>query len=482
MRYLISFVSVCLFYACAAGGGPLPPALPLVPVPMPPQDVDARPSPEPVLLSGATILTAAGKRYARGYVFMRNGLIAAVGEGTAPKSIEAQVPPQRRFDVQGKFITPGIIDTHSHIGVYPIPEVSAHADGNESTGPVTAEVWAEHAFWPQDPSIPRVVSGGVTTIQVLPGSANLIGGRSFVAKLRTGSDITSAREMRFAGAPQGLKMACGENPKRVYGAKGGPKTRMGNAAAFRAQFQKAWNARRAQETYERDLAYWQSSTKDKGEDPPTPPERDFSMETLMGVLKGDILVHVHCYRADDLQVMLDLAEEFQFKIRSFHHALEAYKIAPRLAQNDVAVSTWSDWWGFKMEAFDGIPQNAALLSVAGVRTIIHSDSAIELQYLNHEAAKARSAGLAMGLDISEDMALRWVTANPAWALGIDDRVGTLEVNKMADVVVWNGHPFSVYTLAEKVFIDGRLEFDRERGRRPTDFELGQAQSAQLEAP
>ncbi|HEY8379054.1 MAG TPA: amidohydrolase family protein, partial [Nannocystis sp.] len=272
-------------------------------------------------------------------------------------------------------------------------------------------------------------------------------------------------------------------PKRVYGDKSGPKTRMGNVAGYRDAFQKAKEYEQKWSKYYKDRAKWEAE-KDKpqpakpGEEPgkppdePEPPARDFGLETLALVLRGEILVHNHCYRADEMSIMLDLAAEYGFKIRSFHHAVEAYKIADRLAEAGTAASVWADWWGFKVEAFDGILENAALLHAAGARPIIHSDSPIGIQRLNQEAAKAWRAGLRMGLDISEDDVIRWITANPAWALGIDDQVGTLEPGKRADLVVWSGSPFSVYTRAEQVYIDGEPVFVRGSLEPGTDFELG----------
>ncbi len=406
----------------------------------------------PVLVKNATIMTAAGQQIANGSILFRDGRIVAVG-ATVVAPAEAVV-----VDGTGKFVTPGIIDDHSHLGVYAAPGTDAESDGNEATNPVTAEVWAEHSFWPQDPQIPLAIAGGITTIQALPGSANLIGGRSAVLKLIPARTV---QEMKFPGAPYGLKMACGENPKRVYRNRG-PSTRMGNMAGYRAAFIQA-------EGYREKWDKWNKTHQGD------PPARDLRLESLAEVLRGHMLVQNHCYRADEMAQMLDLGHEFGFKIRSFHHAVESYKIADLLAREGTAVSVWADWWGFKEEAMDGIHENAALNQAAGVRVIIHSDDPSGIQRLNQEAAKAMYAGQRAGIPITEDQALRWVTANPAWALGIDSIVGTLEPGKMADVVVWSADPFSVYAKALQVYNDGWLVFDRnDPAHQPrTDFELGQ---------
>ena len=434
-----------------------------------PQTADPKPfsmDSKPLLIKGARVWTANGKIYPKAFLLLEKGLIKKISEEEIKVSPETFI-----IEGEGVVVTPGIIDVHSHMGVYSHPFLQAHFDGNEATRPVTADVWAEHGFWPQDPSLWRALAGGVTTIQVLPGSANLIGGRSFTAKL---IPKLSAREMRFPGVPQGLKMACGENPKRVYKDKG-PSTRMGVIAGFRAAFQKAVEYQRkwAEKGFFDEKGQWKPKNKGK----PEIPERDFVSETLSEVLKGNILVHVHCYRADDLSAMLDLAKEFRFKIRSFQHGLEAYKIRRRLSKEEVAVASWADWWGFKAEAFDGIPQGLALLEDAGVRAIVHSDSAIDVQYLNVEAGKAMVAGRKLGLNITEDQALRWITKNPAWSLGIEDKVGSIEEGKMADLVIWDGHPFSIYTKTRFVIINGKIVFDRQKkvGIK-SDFEVGQNNS------
>jgi imidazolonepropionase-like amidohydrolase len=405
----------------------------------------------PVLIRNATILTAAGPELTNASILLADGKVVAVGRDTAP-------PPQATVvDGTGKFVTPGLIDTHSHIGVYAAPGTRSLSDGNESTDPVTAQVWAEHSFWPQDPQIPLAVAGGVTVIQALPGSANLIGGRSVTLRLIPARTV---QEMKYPGAPYGLKMACGENPKSVY-AEDGPATRMANVAGYRAAFAKA-------EKYRREWDRYLAKRDDKQ------PDRDLKLETLVEVLRGRILVQNHCYRADEMAQMMDLGREFGFRIRSFHHAVEAYKIADLLARDSVASSVWADWWGFKMESLDGIPQNAALLQQAGARAIIHSDSPDGIQRLNQEAAKAMFAGRNAGLDVTREQAIRWITANPAWALGIDSTTGTLEPGKAADVVIWSGDPFSVYSKAERVYNAGWLVFDRSDPKRQylTDFNLG----------
>jgi imidazolonepropionase-like amidohydrolase len=266
--------------------------------------------------------------------------------------------------------------------------------------------------------------------------------------------------MKFPDAPYGLKMACGENPKRVYQSRG-PATGMGNVAGFRAAWIQA-------EQYRRKWDKWNEEKKDD------PPARDLGMETLAEVLRGNILVHNHCYRADEMAQMIDIAREFGYKIRSFHHAVEAYKVADLMATNDISGSLWADWGGFKMEALDGVLGNLALVHSAGARAIVHSDDPSGSQRLNQEAAKALAAGRLLGITLSEEDVIKWLTINPAWALGLDDRIGSLEPGKNADVVLWSANPFSVYARAEKVWVDGALLYDRLDPKQQwrTDFELG----------
>ena len=404
----------------------------------------------PVLLQRATVLTGNGLRLDAADVLMRDGRIVAVGNGLEAGSDAVRV------DATGKWITPGIIDIHSHLGVYPSPGMSAHSDGNEATAPVTANVWAEHSVWPQDPGFHAALAGGVTALQILPGSANLIGGRGVTLK---NVSATTYQGMKFPGAPWGLKMACGENPKRVYGQRGGPSTRMGNVAGYRAAFA--------------DAADYMKKRKAGGKDAEA--KRDLKLDTLAGAINGDIRVNIHCYRADEMAIMLDLAKEFGFKIAAFHHGVEAYKIADRLAAEGVCGALWADWWGFKMESFDGIQENIALVDrVPGGCAIVHSDSEEGIQRLNQEAAKVIANAKRIGIDIAPEHAIQWLTANPAKAMGILDQTGTLEAGKMADVVLWNGTPFSSYAQAEQVYVDGARLYDRrDPARQPkSDFLLG----------
>jgi imidazolonepropionase-like amidohydrolase len=413
-----------------------------------------RPFPSrPTVIRNVTILTAAGPTIRGGSILLRDGKIAEVGS-TVSAPADALV-----IDGSGKFVTPGIIDTHSHIGAGGVPGDNGTQtnDINEATAPVTAHVWVEHSVWPQDAQFPRTLAGGVTTIQVLPGSANLIGGRSAVLKVVPSRTVQG---MKFPGAKYGLKMACGENPKRVYSQRG-PSTRMGNVAGYRAAWIQA-------EAYRRRWDKWNATHTGDA------PTRDLGLETLAEVLRGNILVQHHCYRADEMAQVMDVAKEFGYKVRSFHHGVEAYKIADLLARDSIGASVWADWGGFKMEAADGIRGNMAILNRAGVRTIMHSDDGSGEQRLNQEAAKAMAEGNRIGVPVTEEDAVKWMTIHPAWALGIDDRTGSIQTGKNADVVLWSGNPFSVYSRAEKVWVDGAMLFDRldpsQQWR--TDFELG----------
>ncbi len=449
LRPAIALVALLGLVACATTGGnteaeadgPAPFASTYAP----------RPS-TPTLIRNATVFDGNGAELANADVLMRDGHIAAVGPNLSAD--DATV-----IDATGRFVTPGIIDAHSHLGVYPAPSINATSDGNELTQPNTAEVWAEHSVWPQDPGFLRAVAGGITTLHVLPGSGNLFGGRGVT--LRPVLGATTVQEMKFPDAPQSLKMACGENPARVYGSRNSsPATGMGNVAGYRQAFANA--ARYARNVHNAE------------EGDGTAPDRDLEMETLAGVLNGDIILQWHCYRADEMANAIQVAHEFDFEIAAFHHAVEAYKIADMLREEGICAAMWADWWGFKLEAYDGIRENIAFVDADGGCAIVHSDSEVGIQRLNQEAAKAMSDGRRAGLEISRAEAWTWVSRNPARALHIDDETGTLENGRRADVVIWSADPLSSYAVAESVFIDGALIYERGAERDPpSDFELGQ---------
>lgn len=456
---LTTLASALALTACASTGGSAEPASASATTDKSGKTLAATPAGEPVFAStykpfpgvatairGATVYDGRGGKIENGVVFMSGGKITAVGGPDTPIPADIAV-----FDGTGKFVTPGIIDIHSHLGDYPSPGVDAHSDGNEATSPTTPEVWAEHSVWPQDPGFSRALAnGGITALQILPGSANLMGGRSVTLK---NVPSRTMQGMKFPGAPYSMKMACGENPKRVYGGRGQmPSTRMGNIAVNR----ETWLA-----------------AIDYANDPKA--KRDLAKETLVGVLKGEILIQNHCYRADEMALVLDMAKEMGYKVAAFHHAVEAYKIGDLLKENDVCSAIWADWYGFKMESYDGILENAAFLQREGACVVIHSDDQNDIQRLNQEARKAQKAGLRLGFNIPDATVIQWITYNAAKAMGIADKTGSLETGKMADVVLWNGDPLSVYSRPEKVWIDGALMFDamNPKTRPVSDFELGQ---------
>jgi imidazolonepropionase-like amidohydrolase len=407
---------------------------------------------QPVLLKSANIYDGLGGEFINYDLLLSDGKIIEINKSIDPN--DALI-----IDASDKWITPGIIDIHSHMGVYSAPGVSTSSDGNEATSPVTAEVWAEHSLWTQDPQFALALKGGVTAFHVFPGSANLFGGRGATFKNISKNTI---QDMKFPGAPHSLKMACGENPKRVYGnRRQAPSTRMGNMAGYRS----AWI----------DAVEYTDGMNEDNID--RRPKRDLAMDTLMGVLNDEILIQNHCYRAEEMAMMIELSREFNYKITAFHHAVEAYKIADLLADEGICAAMWADWWGFKHEAYDMVQANIAIIDQARNGTgcaIVHSDDAVGIQHLNQEAAKAMAAGNRAGFDISKAHAMRWITSNPAKAAGILNKTGSIEIDKDADVVLWTGNPFSVYSRAEKVFIDGALVFDMHNTKiQPiTDFDLG----------
>ncbi len=410
------------------------------------------------LFTNATVLTGTGERFDNSDVLIVDGKIKQIGADLSADNVMT-------IDVQGKWITPGIIDVHSHLGVYPSPSVESHADGNEMTEPNTSEVWAEHSVWPQDPGFQAARAGGITSLQILPGSANLFGGRGVTLK---NVPSHTMQGMKFADAPYGLKMACGENPKRVYGKrKQQPSTRMGNVAGYRSAWATATEYKRAWNKYNNEY--------DAGKNP-QPPARDLELDTLKGVLDGDILIHNHCYKAEEMAVMMDIGKEFGYHSGTFHHGVEAYKIADKLAENQNCVAMWPDWWGFKMEAYDMVEENVAIVdAVKNSCAIVHSDSNTTIQRLNQEAGKVLFRANDNGFNLKAEDAIKWITFNAAKSLGIEDKTGSLAAGKNADVVLWSANPFSVYTQAEQVFVDGAKVYDRfdEKYQAKSDFLLGQ---------
>ena len=404
-----------------------------------------RPAP-PYLIRNATILDGLGGEMPGADLFMADGRIIAFGPGIEAPG-DAVV-----IDGSGRTLTPGIIDVHTHYGTATLPYAIGspdHWDVNEASDPITPEIRIETAFNPQDPAMFNALSGGVTTFQILPGSRNAIGGLGAVMKNVPGR---TPQSMKFPGAAYGLKMACGENPK-AYGSEGdAPYSRMGVVSLQRQA--------------------WQDAV-DYAADPDAP--RDLGLDVLAAALDGKVKVHIHCYRADDMSIMMDMANEFGFEIAAFHHAVEAYKIPDQLSGQGICSAVWSDWWGWKLEALDGIPENAAYLQASDACIVMHSDVPALGGRLNIEVAKAVSAGRDAGIDIPLAEALAWITSEPARLLGIDDQTGSIAVGRNADLVLWSGDPFSVYSRADLVFIDGALIYDRaDPARQPRgDFMTGQ---------
>jgi len=373
------------------------------------------------------LIPIVGSTIEKGSILVEDGKISAIGSTLdVPENIE-------RVDGKGQWLMPGIIDVHSHMGVYPWPGARAHSDGNEAVHPYTPHVRAEDSIRVEDPAFAGARAGGVTSLMILPGSANLIGGEAAIIKNRPSPTLAG---LRFEGAPRGIKMACGENPKRVYGDDAnGPTTRMGNMAMMRSIFQEALDYQEARKRKE-------------------PPPVDHKMEMILDVLAGEVRVHVHCYRHDDIEGIYRVMDQYGIAVASFQHALEAYKVRDMIIDHGTAIATWSDWWGFKMEAYDGIPQNAVMVKQAGGVVALHSDDSTLVQSMHLEATKMLRYGA------TEQEVLEMLTLDPAKLLGVEDRVGSLEVGKDADLALFSKHPLSGYTLVNKTWIDGDLVFER----------------------
>ena len=393
-----------------------------------------------VAITNATILTASHGKIDKGTVLIRDGKIAAVGAAvTVPAGATV-------IDGTGRYVIPGIIDAHSHSMAEAI---------NEGTQSVTAEVRIEDVLKQDGLSVFRQLAGGVTTLNVLHGSANTIGGQNAVVKLRWGLPIDS---MLFAGAPAGIKFALGENVRQTNGSPGPgrppryPRTRMGVEELLRERFTTAREYRAEWKAYadaKKALA--------KGQPEPIPPQRDLELDALVEVLEGKRLVHAHSYRSDEITMLLKVAKDFGFRIASLQHVLEGYKVADEIAAAGTGASTFADSWAYKMEAFDAIPHNAALMAERGVKVSINSDSDERARRLYQEAAKAMKYGGA-----SEEEALKMITLNAAWQLGIDKMTGSIDVGKDADIAIFNGHPFAPASRVEMTLIDGRVFFDRNK--------------------
>src|SRR5467141_1390796 len=394
-------------------------------------------APSVILIQNATVLTVSHGTIEHGSILIKDGKIVEVGQSIkAPK--DAQI-----IDAAGQFVMPSIIDCHSHIAV----------DGSVNEGSVSVSSMANIAevIDSDDIDIYRDLAGGVTAANILHGSANSIGGQTEVIKLRWGQP---AAKLPFEGALPGIKFALGENPKRSNFSIPGrekryPASRMGVEETIRAAFTEARDYKNAWDAYNKKLA--------TGEKNLIPHRRDLRLDPLVEVLEGKRYVHSHCYREDEILMLLRVAKEFGFKVRTFQHVLEGYKVADELAAAGVGASTFSDWWAYKVEAYDAIPYNAALMTRRGVVVSINSDDAEEATHLNQEAAKSMKFG-----GLSHDEALKMVTLNPAMQLGIDKRVGTIDVGKDADLAIYNHDPLSAYAVVQKTLIDGRVFFDRQR--------------------
>ena len=383
------------------------------------------------VIKNAILLTATHGRIENGSVYVKDGKIVAFGANVSAPSTATVI------DAGEKYVTPGIIDPHSHMAL--------DNDVNEATNPVVPQMMMKDAFDYTDKAIYRALAGDVTSSLLLHGSADMIGGQAVVIKTKYGLDRD---QMLFPGAPQSIKFASGENPKRVFGdRKQLPSTRMGNFEVMREAFTQAKDYQRQWDDYNEKVK--------KGDKTASPPKKDLKLEALSQVLEGKMLVQIHCYRADEFLTEIAIANEFGYKIRAFHHALEAYKVPQALAQNNIAIATFADWWGFKYEAWDAIPWNAVMAMRAGVKVAIKSDSDDYMRRLNQEAAKTMRYGGA-----TEDEAVEMMTINPAWIMGIDDKTGSIDVGKDADLVLWSGYPLSTYGIPEKVWIDGDVYFDR----------------------
>ena len=383
-----------------------------------------------ILIKNGTVITITDGVLENTDVLIENGKIKTIGQNLKAKSGVKEV------DAKGMHVMPGIIDAHSHIAIDAV---------NEATSPVTAEVWVGDAVDPFDVSIYRALAGGVTISHAMHGSANAVGGQCETIKHRWG--VTDPMGLHMKDAPRTIKFALGENPMRVHGEgyKIQPATRMGVEQVFRDAFSEAQNYMEAKAKYE----------KMKDSDPTAlPPKYDRRMETMADILKGDIIIHCHSYRADEIYMLMQVLKDFGVSKICFQHVNEGFKVAPELAEFGAMASVFSDWWAYKFEVYYSTAYNATILAENGVVTSINSDSGELIRHLYHEAAKTQRYG-----GLSDNDALKLITINPAIQLGIDDRVGSLEEGKEGDVAIFKGHPLSVYAIPQMTIVDGIVRFD-----------------------
>lgn len=386
-----------------------------------------------VLIKNGTVLTITNGTLEAADVLIKDGIISKIGKGlNAAKGT-------RTIDATGMYVMPGIIDAHSHIALDAV---------NEATSPVTAEVWTGDAINPMDVSIYRALAGGVTISHALHGSANAIGGESETIKHRYGT--VDPDVLRMKEAPRTIKFALGENPTRVHGGGSGivPRTRMGVEAVFRSSFSEAREYMKAWEDY--------NANKNKKGFKGTAPQYDLRLETLADILRGEIIVHCHSYRADEIYMLMQVFKDFGIKKLVFQHVNEGFKVAPELAEFGAMASVFSDWWAYKFEVYYSTAYNATILHKNGVVTSINSDSGELIRHLYHEAAKTQKYG-----GLSDNDALSMITINPAKQLGIESRVGSIEEGKDGDIAIFKNHPLSIYTIPMMTIVDGVVEFDRE---------------------
>lgn len=390
-----------------------------------------------VLIENGTVITITDGELENTDVLVEDGIITRIGQNlSAPRGVET-------VDATGKYVMPGIVDAHSHI---------AAVDVNEWTNPVTAEVSMEESIDPNDINIYWALAGGVTSIHLMHGSANVIGGQNETLKLRYGADMDG---LRFEDAPRTIKFALGENPTRVHGQGFNvkPRTRMGVEQVVRDHFDAALDYRRKREAY---LEAKKQYDRNKQGTPPVPVAKNERMEVLVDIIEGDVWVHCHSYRADEILMLMRVFQDYGIENYTFQHANEAFKVANELRENGAYTSIFADWWAYKFEVYYSTAYNATILNENGVTNSINSDSGELIRHLNHEAAKAVHYG-----GTSKEEALKMITINPAKQLGIDDKVGSIEEGKHGDIAIWSGHPLSIYSIAEQTYVDGKKYFDRE---------------------